>query len=81
MKEDMKHPDPFMWWFHRRMGNYLGVLGIVLIAVGVFTTDVSADEAKVLVWCAGGCLLLILSYGPLASLADVVSASRWGRDR
>lgn len=63
------HPDPKAWWLHRRIGNYVGIAGLVSLP---FVPG--ADAVKE--YIAIGCIVLIAAYGPSSTIVDAIKAWR-----
>jgi hypothetical protein len=78
MANDTEHPDPETWWYWRRVGFGVGLVGLIGEAAGVLWLGVPEHGAAILEYVALGFLLLIGSYVLGATLVDIVKAWRSG---
>jgi len=68
-----ENPNPFRWWFHRRIMCYMGIAGLIGLAAIAIIFPVSTASAELLKYAGLGCCLLIAQYMG-SSVCDAIKA-------
>ena len=73
---DEAPPDPAKWWRHRRYQSYIGIAGLLGIAVIVVQGSVDEAATGLLEYVGIGCAALAVQYSLSTSLCDAIRAWR-----
>lgn len=73
-----KHPDPFVWWKHRRRHSYISLLGLFLLANSAIIIDATTLTAvsplfQTIAWIFG---MIIFTYIMAATAEDIAKIKK-----